>query len=986
MAVIDDQRNAALAGIRDKFQNDPVFTRNALSRATPQQLQVLVDEAEGYPEVQKVARELLAAPGGGGGIQGPGTLVAQAATGTMTDGVPSGAELKAMIGGGTLSGEGSAGSAPSGADLKALLSGQRDEFGADTSPIELPDPRVERDGLIVDRQEVPGAEGMFTMPPGFSDTERRAAQAGVVFDKPAPAGQFLAGFAFNEEERLAAYGQELAQAYGREIPVRAGEATGEVEFLDPETNRWTIANPGTLGAVEGMAGPAVVLAPEIVLGGVAAVVAKHPTVVELGAGAGAFVGELARYKIGRDLGINQSVELDQAVAEAAKTAGITAAAGIGADRLLRVGKLVFGMLDGSGQAKRALAELGPESFEQAAKIQQEVNDIIGPEKLRFTLAQSTNDEELLMAADQLSKSRLFARQFGNFEDRQNAALREFYDTVTNRFRSRLSENQYGGSTRAAVQAVQNALDSDFRLQRRVLDQPVGEMQRELDRAVSGIPTMPAESFGAILRDVGSREQEAFRQEAEKLAGNLRAMASGAAFIPNRETVAAVEELRSSADANLLPFLAQRIRKVLGDAGTEGSVAKIFDPEAEFTFDEAWTTLSGLKTYVRENSYGLSTADADVGAAKKLIGALQRDLDAGMQGSALREEYTRFTQWYAAEKQRLDEGAVANAMRKNGTGDKARFVVADESVFNKIVLPRKNPRSAREVWALIKNDPQAVRGVREAIGDFYRRTVVGDDGRVNLERHKRFLEDYGAALGVYFTRDEAKAIAKPAGIEAALRAREKARDEALERINKSFETQVRTLDNPGKLVPLVLDPKNPEKARDLMASLERVPEVKRALQAEVSKTIAERIAGEFKGGERVLSLPKLADFLNGKSGETGHRQVLTAIYGEPYVKNLDTLLDAMSIARRAPKARAVGSSPMLANLVRAYVGVFTQAGRFVTAASRIRGKAANRALVKAILDPPTLEQVLKLKDKPMTDEKVVGLLSALGATAAMEDYQ
>ena len=77
------------------------------------------------------------------------------------------------------------------------------------------------------------------------------------------------------------------------------------------------------------------------------------------------------------------------------------------------------------------------------------------------------------------------------------------------------------------------------------------------------------------------------------------------------------------------------------------------------------------------------------------------------------------------------------------------------------------------------------------------------------------------------------------------------------------------------------------------------------------------------------LMHLINILNGGGGERGYKSALTEIFGKDYVKDLETLNKALQIAsRKAPAAQpgVVGSA--FTDIIRARLGQFTLAGRYL----------------------------------------------------------
>ena len=73
---------------------------------------------------------------------------------------------------------------------------------------------------------------------------------------------------------------------------------------------------------------------------------------------------------------------------------------------------------------------------------------------------------------------------------------------------------------------------------------------------------------------------------------------------------------------------------------------------------------------------------------------------------------------------------------------------------------------------------------------------------------------------------------------------------------------------------------------------------------------------------------------------------------------------------------------MAYVARTQFGLFTTAGRVVTAANRVRGRAANRALVGAIAEPGNLRQLMELTMTSKKNPAYVAFLTQMGALAML----
>jgi hypothetical protein len=835
----------------------------------------------------------------------------------------------------------------------------------------------------------------------------KAAAAGVAFNAPADKGHYLSSFAFDPKNRVEAYKRDL----GEKARVRRGSQTGQVEYFNKEVGRFALVNPPglRLADIEGLAGQATLFGPEYILGASAAFTTKDPFLTSMSSGIGAMLGEISRLKIGQAYGINQDVSDDQIMESALKEGGISFAGGIVAEKIAKFGKFVIDTYNGRILTKKVAETLDMEMHEAQA-IADTINDKIDESQIRFNMAQATNDEDLLSMQEALSKDVAHRKEFGEFADEQVRALKEFRNKINSPFRSGMDET----ATNEKVRKAANDILEDKLTRSNVF---VDKKKAELKAASVSIKSRPFESLGEKVREIGSVEQQNFNDWADDAADRLNTVMGNNSFIKPNETSKALDVLSEKAKKSLFTLQRQTGRKLLPSGppidtidivDSQGNVISSIAPEGlagmeklmipgeKLTFGETWGAISYLKGLTRVSSKGLSTDVPSVGDIKMMTGALERDLRASSQATGHRVDYDEFITKYSAEKRRLDEGLVGKMMERKGSS--GRYVIADDQVFIG-TFRAGSDAGAKELFNLVKDSPSGLRAVRESIADAYKRTVL-KSGRVNADSHERFIEQQQRSMSVFFNKKEMQQIKKPLGIERALRAREESQKKLIDQINKTFESKIANL-SPGTLMPFLMDARNPQKAKMLMKMLQAKPKIKgqlsdpghpgliRAVQAQFTKEISAKTAGVYRNGERQFSAANFNTFLNGRSGEAGHRVVVKEVMGDQYLQDLDTLNAAIKIVQRESKFPNRSNTAFWADtvkgVVRAQVGLFTRPGRFITAMERIRGKAANQLIVKAMLNPDDMHELMALKGISMESATAIAFIGSMGSSALLKDF-
>lgn len=997
---------------------------------------------------------------------------------------------------------------------------------ADKTPLQTPPDRSVASGSSLFGLESGIDQPAFQDMP-VPDVVRRAAESGVLYDKPAPAGHALASLAIDDKERENAYRISLQKQYGKDVHVEIGPQTKSIEYYDPETNRFALADPpdrSLLENVSGATGTSIVAVPELAGGALTALVTKSPVLVTAVGAGGAFVGEASRILLGKKYGINQNVTPEQIVAHAGEIGLISAVTGFTAERALAFAKYLDHAFNGDAVrfAKNHAESLGT-SVEDAAKLQEQINDALGAERLRlgipaneklpgeaapksaareetwlgdgkatltrdfgkwqkgdvvdfsqadgdkviiggvtydakqfqgastiletsatapkkfgtetvtppeggakitppgqgeqvqFTLGEASGDPDLLMWQDALKRNASYQARFGEFDAERQSAFRNFFDLISKPFKkSSIDASQ-------TAEGVQRAGQTRLNYDQRRATEDLARYQADADEALSSIETKPMSQLGDVARTVGDAEYGAFQGRAETLASSIRTMAGEAKFIQNTHLADVFSKLDKQAKNVFISALRRDTRKsqmlpaktVEGPDG-EAVLNPIYDPETKHSFGQAWDTLSRLKQVIRDGGMN----DRDLGALKQMAGALESDMYESAADSELGGMYRAFTTWYRREKTRLNQGTVGKILQRTGPG--GPFTMADETVFSQ-VFPTVSPQGGggltptREFMDLIKNDPQAVQGFRQAILDDWQKSVVRD-GVVDPQRHKAWLDMHRAqlelkfpglateeqsALGRFgiqrpqnageplFTAQELRSINKAAGAATTLKFRQEAYDATLKKLNGTFNAQLANLDDAGQILNLVKDDLDGKTAGKLVGILQNpgALDVLRGVRAEYLKDMKEKILTSriSTTQDTIVNGKALSNFLYGRTGEPGAErgqiQVIRQLFGDDYADGLSTLEQAMKITRRETsqpnRSNSSGWWQIGKAIVRWKFGVISKASRTITSAQMAHQAMSERAISKALMNPADMKRLMQIWHSDLRDRKAAVVLGNFG---------
>lgn len=868
------------------------------------------------------------------------------------------------------------------------------------------------------------------------EDERLATRAGVAVDDPAPVGHALASFAYDDAEKVEAYRQRLSAKLGGDAVVEVGPKTGQIEWLNPETGRFALANPprGNMsGKITGAAGGSVVAMPELVGAGVMALATKSPAAAALGGGFGATVGELARLYTGKALGINQSMTDEQAADSAAKVGGVSTATGLALNGVVALGQFIKHAVSGNAVsfAKKFGDELGM-SMEDAAKVQTEINQTIQAERLRLanagelpdtlhdyrmTLGQATGNKNQLSLEEFYRRSPEYQGQFGDFNEQSQLALKDFYNILSQPF-ERASITPTEAARLTSLRATRALKSAETRA-----TEHLSRYEADAANALASVDTLPTRQLGDVMQGVSDTESAAFKERADALVTKISDLAGNKPFIVNEQTASVFNSLDDKARNIVIPGLkaqakssqmlppktesTEAINPFTGETYDETTLGALYDGSHKWTLAQSWSTLSRLKQVVRDGSY----SDIDKGALRKIIGAMEGDLQASAENSAIGSTYRDFADWYRTEKGRLNSGVIDKVLDADGR------LKEGGAVFAK-VFPATNARAGggmqqtAEFMDLIKSDPQAISSFRRAIADDWREYSV-ESGRVNPARSAQWFRmhqdqfgltfqgaraDERKALGELnlvtpknvgeplFTPDEMGQIRKAESFEGVLAVRETRTKNALEAVNKSINGKLSDLNTPDQLVGLVRSDPDGVMAGKVMRNLKGAVDVSRGLQNAYLKDMrAKVITTKIPGStDKQFSPTALKTFLDGPGdGNTrGQREVIKQIFGPRYVAGLDTLLagvERSSLEAANPnRPNTAWWQGKVANVLsRMYFGQLSHERTAIGGAKELYSMAANRALAKAVLTPEDMHRLMGVWNKDFKSRRTQVVLGQLG---------
>jgi len=844
---------------------------------------------------------------------------------------------------------------------------------------QISEKRVTNEIIFPDDEFGSNFEFESTELPFMPTTKEIAESAGVSVKDPAGSkARFAASLGYDQNQKAIAIKKVLSDQFKTDIDVRVGPNTGELEYFNPKTQEYALVDaPGfDMGDFADLGGDAMVIIPDIAAT-VAGTIFTSP-VGGVAAGAiAAGAGEYARLKLGQKLyGINQDLSDTELLQEAFKVAGISGAAGfigIGGAKLI---KGINNVIKGRVVPSDALETLGASKVKEADEIAStinktlnSVNDAKTKSTLKFTLAEAADDADLLATQASFENVRRlgYLEDFRKFNRDQANALDNYFNILKKQFGTSNTTNYNSGVLiKNVIEKRQNPI-----IQNIIKNQENAEevLTKSIFRLPDGSAKTTGVEFRSVIRDLGDTYKKSVDAAAKELD-----KASGTKLLNTDKIAKALNELTDKEKKSLVT--AGRIEGVLKPGVYEDLLSK----DSKVLLSDARETVSVLGKLIRDKFEGKAAGEAvDTGKLLKLQGSFleQMNKDAG---SAYMNQLQNFNSLVKTNKELLNNDIISK-LTKIEIGNKLK--IADEDIF-RTTFKRGigSGKTAKEVFDVIKNSPDAMAAYKNSIFDFYKKEVINEvTGKPNLIKHRAFMKDYEAPLKTFFTDAEYKQISKIGGLQKNVEDLAKSLLKTQKELQSSFEGKLLN-SSPQEIFNKIYKPNNIGEITELKNILSKNKNVFKSFQRDVLTDLNERVTVTNNSiGQKVLNPKAFDEYLNGAGGERGRREALKIIFGDEYVKNLDTLNKALQIASRKSPSRAaegvVGN--FFTDIIRARLGQFTQPGRIFTAARRLFAVASNRVIKEALLNPQSLEELIKLKTLSRNSKLAVNILAKLGGS-------
>jgi len=746
-----------------------------------------------------------------------------------------------------------------------------------------------------------------------------------------------ASFGQGEKNKVLAYKNSLSKFYNQDVDVRVGPKTGEPEFLNPQTGKYTLINqPGfDAGDMASFAGDAVVVIPQVV-GNVAGFALAGPAGAVAGGAGGAGLGEATRDVLGRILfDINKD---SNAIWEGTKQAGLALpfeALGVYGPR----GVDFLKKLVSTGKTSVADLEAISKSASEAKVLMDKMNDEFAKRGLKneifFTLGQAADDPKLLAIQNAFEKQPKYGFQ-GTYSamNKKNAEALDAYFKL-------ISEN-YGGKDFTPDQVgvkINQVLQNQLNPERQALAKLQQDTQADLTGAVLTLPSGSKKEAGQTIRTNIQELQKQLKDDFEKEYTALYEAGKGR-YIGTDLIRKAVNEI-DERQKNTLFTKYPDIKKIID-----------LDDRSVIALDTIKNTRSDLKAYDRLIRKGAVSDTPEEGSVKKVLGSLDQQLQRDLKDDPWLIEYNNISNRYQQYKKRFD-GAVGDMLRmENG-----RLKLADEDVFGSSFKYGKGAQQKIDaVYDVIKEKPEALNAYRNSILDQYKREVINTDGSVNTKAHDKFIKNYEYGLKTFFGENNYPQISKIGELGKEVNRINTLRQETLDKLSKTTIGKLEKLD-PDIIFNKVYDPNRPTTLKETVNILKNDPDTLKAFQNVVIKDIQDSVTSPTTNA---FDYTKLSSYLK------NNKQNLQTVFADDpkYIKNLEEFNKTLEILSRKNTDPIVSQEKNALNdLIRARVGMFTLEGRIFTSAQKLLNYRLMDRMNSIITDPKALETLLSLKNVP-----------------------
>lgn len=261
-------------------------------------------------------------------------------------------------------------------------------------------------------------------------------------------------------------------------------------------------------------------------------------------------------------------------------------------------------------------------------------------------------------------------------------------------------------------------------------------------------------------------------------------------------------------------------------------------------------------------------------------------------------------------------------------------------------------------------------IKNGIKNAYRREVLSEADNLLKPKspgaHEKFMQKYGEVINKYFDEDELVNFSNAENFASSYRRNLDAQRQIIKQIEADNALNIKILkeNEPEKIFESVWSTGALSKNQALKKILDKYPD------SDIAKRFKNKISSDLfkkvQDDNGLISSKKLYKYLD-DNGE-----ILEVWFGKEFTKTLDNVANQLEPfelytrgGKQAVKDNRIGQA--INQLARAYVGLFTMPGRFMTAVKQIASGATERRTGELLTDPVALQRVIergKFFDNPV----------------------
>ena len=844
--------------------------------------------------------------------------------------------------------------------------------GANISPIDLGTtrkiftPSEYEDPMVLDVPK-PGAELALT---------------GVDVTTGAPTGRFSASFS-KDVNYAAAYMQgALSEYYGQEIDIRLGPDSGVLEFLNPGSNKWTLADEARAAIADFQDSGHLLPAVGAIAGLFGGEAVGGPAAASFGSVIGAGLGEAARLQIGKLIGANEGITRGEIAVEAVEEGLLEALFVYGSQGIVGLRKFFKELKSPSpmGETDAIVALAKMDKNRQLAADVDALSRHSGP-GFKPTTGQMADDEYLLgvqtaYTGDSLQASVQVSRRLNENE----TALEVAFDTITP-----ATKNAYAAGEEA-VEAVTKRLS----ITEEMAATRVARTTEIAERAIAKVPDVSEQATGRQMREAFVAARDVAKQE-ERVAYNAYKKAYGLDKKSALSNVKIPSDPRFTAHMNRIS--AEKINAIFGGQKTgkgqllsdrliakKGDTIQLFGPDGKVISEFSKSGDTTIDLHQLEEGIKYLRRVARKSPMAPAPDAPMRDvLRLKDEMVFLRDEYLKKTNPELLGLALSAEGAAArraNNFDKSVLGaiikkDGADYMLNDTRVFA-YIIKSNDVEAARHFAKIVGQDPGATVAAKQGFAAFYKREVA-ETGFSDPKLHKKFMRDRSATIEAIFSKAEIKRMNVLGDMGKVVEHATRRYDNLVKALNKTFAGKIRGT-SPENVVSTVFSKGfSAVETRRLMTLMDAHgsgPQMREAMGTYVRNKVFLNNKINSNNLERIIQ----------QDGEK-----LKVIFDPSYVTNLGKISDGALMIRQTSRGLIPRKTNAFTDLMRVlFAPPLTRKGRAQTLLVNMRAQSAKRAIGEAIMNPKKLEAVIRLSEVDRQSKRAARILSAIGAPLLIID--